>query len=113
MAVAVSAWLSAIALAPIGYPHSKLVINTLSQEIPNNVFVIERFDRGATFNVRVVSTVKGKSAGNTLYAHTVSPSKKLCIYFVGADINTAATPTNSSVNNTLRYFTDYYIQTRQ
>lgn len=105
VAVAASASLSEIALAPIGYPHRRLIKNTRSQEMPNSALVNERLLLGTILNVRVESTAKGNSAGNTLYAHTVRPSKKLCMYFDGADMNTATTATNSSVIVTRKNFT--------
>ena len=80
-------------------------MKTLSQDTPNSNLVTECLDCGLIFSARVVITAKGNNAGNTLYAHTVSPSKKLCIYLVGAEINIAATPINSPVNKTLKYFT--------
>ena len=73
--------------------------------MPNRVFVTERSLLGAILKVRVESTAKGNRAGKTLYAQTVSPSKKLCIYFDGAEINTPTIAANSSVTNTRKNFT--------
>lgn len=107
MAVAASwfASLSAIVLAPMGYPHNKLVKKTLSQLIPNNNLESERFRGGCTFRVSVVSTIKGNSAGNTLNAHIVMPSTKLCMYFVGAVIKINTVAVNSSVDSKRKCFT--------
>ena len=76
-----------------------------SQEMPNSAFVKDSLLLGVILKVRVVSTAKGNSAGKTLNAHTVSPSKKLCMYFAGAEIKTATIATNSSVTNTRKNFT--------
>lgn len=53
----------------------------------------------------VESTAKGKRAGKTFSAHTVSPSKKLCMKVDGADKNVAATVMKSRVMAIFRYFT--------
>ncbi len=84
-----SAALSATAFAPTGYPHNKLDINAKSQSILNKNSVSEYLNFECDFKVRVVITIKGNNAGKTLYAQIVIPSKKLRIYFAGAEINTA------------------------
>ena len=105
VAIALSALLSAIHFAPIGYPHNKLIIHMSSHAIPNNFSVTENLIFGFNFNAIVVSTVNGNSAGSTLYAHTVNPSKKLCIYLLGADMKTPMIAAISSVIVARIYFT--------
>ena len=105
VAIAVSALLSLIAFAPTGYPHNILVKNILSQLMPNKNLVTECLRLVCNFNVSVVSTIKGNSAGNTLYAQILSPLKKLCIYFAGAVIKMMTTIVNNSVDVKRKYFT--------
>lgn len=111
VAVSLSKELSAIACAPAGYPHNTLVKKTLSQSTPKSSLVAECLLVRCSFNVRVVNTINGNNAGSTLYAHTVIPSTKLCIYFVGAEINMTAVVANSSVDVARKYFTLYYTTT--
>lgn len=105
VARSVSAFVSDIAFAPMGYPHKMLVKNTLSQLTPNNTFVKERFRFLCNLRVSVVNTIKGNNAGSTLNAHIVMPFTKLCIYFAGAETNIISITVNSSVEDVLKVFT--------
>ena len=58
--------------------------------------------------MRVVITIKGNNAGKTLYAQIVIPSKKLRIYFAGAEMNTATIQIDKAVVVHFKCFTNIF-----